>query len=153
MAVYNLVIEAMQIEGFTNPSHILRTFIAREYAFSYEVGEDKEIRVAHAKGSWYFGKLKAGVPVDYFVWSDSCSGIYSENEMTKSYLEERISLWKRSCDTRDSEADLIESALHVWAGAPTSIKSFCVVQPGRNAQLDESTLDFTLFPRVEEFHK
>ena len=113
------------VEGFYNPAHIIRTFIAKEYAFSYFF-EDREVR-----------------------------GAQSYNELTQSLAEAIMHQNSEELDknpTRATEAEILWKMLEIWGGRAKNVLKITVVQPGRNASIDEETLEFVLSPREEEFY-
>jgi len=140
------------VEGFYNPAHIIRTFIAKEYAFSYFF-EDREIRIAHEKGVWTFAKVKKDLESsDWFSWADMASGIFSQNELTKSFAESVIAQNGELIDgTREGEAEVIWKVLEIWAGKGSKVMNIVVRQPGRNARVEEETLEFAFHPAQAEF--
>ncbi len=148
----------MTVEGFFNPSHILRTCLSREYAFSISYPKH-EVRVGHHKGTWFCGKLKEGILIDYIEITDCFSGSRSKNDMTKAFYDQiagdaEKKLGKsRDQDNwdRNDEAEPIEKFLSVWGGRPATILKIQVVQPGRNSSVDEDTGEFYFSPREEEF--
>lgn len=144
----------MIVDGFSNPTHILRTCLAHEYAFSYEIN-GKVIHVAHTKGTWSFGKLQNGELIDYFTWGDSFTEVQSSHELTKSFITSIQLQGKNDKHTilgeRDTEARWIEKALYVWAGPSLLIERISVIQPGRNAFVDELSGEFILSPREQDF--
>lgn len=139
----------MLVEGFSNPSHILKSFIANEYAFSFYL-KDKEIRVAHHKGTWTFAKLKDGILQDHFEWYDTFSGCLSQNELTHSFISS-IQKGAKGDISRNNEAAFIIKALEVWAGPLQEIVKVSVVQPGRNAWVDNEG-EFKLSASPNEFY-
>lgn len=143
------------VEGFYNPAHVIRTFIAKEYAFSYFF-EDREIRVAHHKGQWTCAKIiKESGATDWFAWDDCGSGVQSYNELTQSLAEaimHQNSGELAKNPTRGAESEILWKMLEIWGGKAKNVLKITVVQPGRNASIDESTLEFVLNPREEEFY-
>ena len=59
----------MLIEGSYKASHIIRTWLEREYAFSF-FWEDAEIRIGHHKGTWTIAKFVSGTYRGYFRLDD-----------------------------------------------------------------------------------
>ena len=151
----------MTVEGLFNPSHLIRTFLAHEYAFSIFYPKH-EIRIAHGKGTWSCVKIRQGQVIDWVIIQDMGTGNESENEMTKALFDkiqqdnwENIKYRFREdqlCD-RDGDSLFIENALTVWGGKTSSIEEIVVVQPGRNASVDERTGEYILHPRIGEFVK
>lgn len=136
----------MTVDGFANPHDVLKCFLAREYAFSYYL-RGKEIRIGHHKGCWFCVKLQDGVVQDSFRWYDAFSERQSDNEMTKSLLDFIASGNTDTEITRDSEAGIILKALDIWAGPSNEVTKISVVQPERNATVDEKTGEFSLSRR------
>lgn len=148
----------MTVTGLFNPTHILRDFLAREYAFSI-VYPGRSLRVAHAKGTWTCAKIQNGHVVDYIVIQDCCSGIDCKNEMTLSLFKiiqdqvhkDHAKRFPGGFMSREIDAKFIEMAFMIWGGHPRTIISMDVLQPGRNANVDETDGNIGLSPREGEF--
>ena len=144
----------MFIQGLSNPSHVLRCFLANEYAFEIAY-PNHSVRVAHGKGTWSMGKVKDGNVVGRIEVLDCFSGCSSDDEMTRGLYEEIQRMRterKKDAHGRDEEAYVIEMFLRIWGGKPSGITAVHVVQPGRNAWVGESTGEFSLSPRWEEWN-
>lgn len=145
----------MIVTGLFNPSHILRVFLAKEYAFEI-MYPDQLVRITHGKGTWNLAKLNAFGVIDFLVIQDYGTGISGSNKMSvalfKTIAAEILPI-EMTDITREVDAKAIEKALRVWGGDPTTILGITAVQPGRNAGLNEDTGDFELRPRENEFFK
>lgn len=147
----------MVISGEYNPSHIVKEFLGREYAFTIGYSTGVLVNVGHHKGVWYLAKIKDKKVVDYFELEDCFSFIRAENDMTRGLIDAQTQvkgrLYKDDNDARAYPASVIEAVLCVWGGKPQSITDIVVVQAGRNAWIDEKTGSFDLHPRPEEWSK
>lgn len=144
----------MIVEGLFNPSHIVRTFVSHEYAFEIKY-KDHAIRIAHTKGTWSCCKLKDGTVIDYVEINDCRSGVDSDNGMLEALVEsiqEQLAAKNATTNERDWDGKMIEKVLSIWGGKPSSIERISVVQPGRNAWVDNTTGNFFFAPREGEFY-
>lgn len=151
----------MTVTGFPNPSHVIRLFIANEYAFDIRYPKHS-VRVAHWKGSWRLAKVRGGEVVDGVTVHDFGTGVESDSELTKALFEKimedalekaRKNRPEGRGPDREDDALGIEAALLIWGGRAADVAGIEVVQPGRNALVDFGTGEFSLSPRAEEFRK
>lgn len=131
----------MTVTGLSNPTHLLRLFLSKEYAFDV-VYPTHIIRIAHRKGFWCLRKSTG----DYLTVGDYSNGslVDCANSMTRALFETLITENLPLDATRADEASVIERAMRIWAGNPNTITEFIVVQPGRNASIDQDTGDYVL---------
>lgn len=143
----------MTVTGLFNPSHILRVFLAKEYAFEIRY-PDQIVRIAHGKGTWDLAKLNISGVIDFLAVQDYGAGVTGTNTMS-------VALFKKIGEdilfgdnlTREKDAQAIEKALSIWGGDPKTIQEIVAVQPGRNACINERTGEFDLSARQNEFFK
>lgn len=142
----------MVIEGFFKPSHVVRTCLEHEYAFEV-VYPKYTLRVAHTKGVWSCVKLLGAVVVDRIEINDCWGGSACDNDLTRALyenIEQRHADKALGAGIRREEARCIEEFLSIWGGRAAEIQKILVIQPGRNAWVDESG-EFECSARVEEF--
>lgn len=142
----------MKLEGFFNEAHLVRLFLAKEYAFVLTYG-NKRVHIAHTKGSWSIAKMDLDIVLDHFVIHDCQSGFEAKNELTSGLIEKMMELDASKESSREADAALIFSILEIWAGNHNKIQAIHVMQPGRNAWVDEHTGMFSFSPRENEFYK
>lgn len=144
----------MKIQGFYNPTHVIRCFLENEYAFDIEYPQ-WTIRIAFAKGSWSMAKVKKGEVVDTIVVHDQFEGYETQDSLTEglieSLAEQHAQRWNGKPHSRAEDSDFISKLLKFWAGKSDKIVSISVLQPGRNAHVDFATGEFILSPREEDF--
>lgn len=143
----------MIVEGLTNPSHVIRSFLINEYAFSIAY-ITHEVRIAHHKGTWYCVKIKNDAVEDSILIQDDFSGVVTDSEMAEALYEQiQVDSAKKihfPSDRRD-EAYVIEKFLRIWGGRTGTVVKISAVQPGRNASINQDTGDFVLSPAELEF--
>lgn len=143
----------MIVEGLTNPSHVIRSFLINEYAFSIAY-ITHEVRIAHNKGTWCCVKIRNNTIEDSILIHDDFYGVETPNDMTEALYEQiQVDSAKKinfPSDRRD-EAYVIEKFLRIWGGRTGTVVKISTVQPGRNASVDVETGDFILDPSVVEF--
>lgn len=142
----------MTVEGLFNPSHVLRSFIAAEYAFCVFYPKH-EIRIAHQKGSWYCVKMEKTEIIDTIQIDDSFGSHWAMMDMTEALYDSLKTQHRSLPPTRENEALVIEKFLKIWGGKTQTVGKIVAVQPGRNAIIDGDTGEFELSPREDEFKK
>ena len=136
----------LQINGFYEVAKIMRLFLSQEYVFTVS-WENQELRVAHHKGSWELVKMTEDVVVDKLIVFDN-SAFESKNSLLKGLAQ--VKLEKIDTIDRNVYACAIVEIIEIWFGNFKEIKSIDVVQPGRNAMIDDGG-DFCLGPRQNEW--
>lgn len=149
----------MFIQGLTNPEHVIELFLNKEYAFSVSYKDGIEIRAAHHKGFWYIARIKDGKMLLLIEYGDNNDVVCSDplaKAMAESIRDLKLSQgaekrWR--IEEREFCGFIISTFLGVIGGKKDDIEKIEVVQPGRNAYIDENTGDFCLSPRPEEWGK
>ncbi len=143
----------MLIQGLFNPSHVIRELFLCEYAFSIHWSKTKEVRVAHRKGVWYLVKVSKDKVVDYFEIDDTWNFPTKPNGLLEGFLKSQRELYDDETSSRPVIAHALCELLHFWADDLKNIDIINVVQPGRNASINQSTGMFDLSPRPEDWKK
>ena len=148
----------MFVQGAMNPEHLIRLFLAKEYAFSITYSSGIELRIAHHKGLWYVARFSEKKCVDSFTLGDD---YYLESPFPLTYamveglVRMKIEQSKVPHDgtyTREFPSFVLSCVFGIFGGLPDKVEKIEVVQPGRNATIDENG-EFQLAPRPEDFKK
>lgn len=133
----------MKIEGFVNPEHIVRAFIANEYAFELQWSDRSSVRVAHHKGTWCIAKIKKidgkDLLIEGFDYNDLCglssTGLLpNASPFVKGFFSSKLG---ETGGSRYSQAKMLGDFINIWGGKLQDIECAVVVQPGRNAVIHE----------------
>jgi len=150
----------MLLQGPVNQSHLIRMMLENEYAFSVQYEDKKEIRCAHYKGLWTVAFYKNGLLWKTFCMDDTCNmdnHSWQIDPILKGFMEarkERLeSKYENGDFHREYPAEVLYDILVLLAGHNNNIQTINIVQPGRNARIDEFTGEFFLAPREGEFKK
>jgi len=147
----------MKIQGFFDPTHIIRTFIANEYAFELQWINRPLVRIAHHKGTWFFAKIdQEGSVVDRFNYGDNGDLDFMEDGSKASPFVQGFIASRRNdkgdTTSRYAQAKVLVDLIHFWGGKLQEVDLINVVQPGRNATLLADG-EFSLVPREDEWTK
>jgi hypothetical protein len=141
----------MLLSGNFNREHILRQFFSCEYAFKI-FWDHLEIRVAHHRGTWYLVKVEKEVFTDYFEINDQWIVWDKANPILQGFIQAQKELFDTGERTmREAIAIALTNVLTVWGDVLQRIKGVEVIQPGRNASIDDETGDFWLAPQIDQW--
>lgn len=148
----------MNIQGLLSPTHLIRLCLEHEYAFSVTFKENVEIRVSHYKGTWKVLRMKEDVVTGWFSYCDSGALEQASDDFIQAFVCSVIETFKKDRNQfgeyhRSTDALLLSRLIQIIGGKDEDIITVSIVQPGRNALLNEDTGDFELYPRIEEFRK
>lgn len=134
----------MLLQGFYDPTDIVRCFFECEYAFALK-WEKVEIRVTFSKGDWMLEKRKNGKRIDYIEFSDAPGLNFCDNALLKGFIEkvtESTSKLARQ-DCRYTPAYILAETVNVWGGALKDLQEINVIYPERNTYFDPNTGEIT----------